>query len=146
MCSGWSRLLEDALIKLSTVATDIMGVSGRAMLEALIVGQRDPKVLAELARGRMRGKRAALVQALTGRFDDHHAELARVLLDHIDALTTQTDRLTAPDRGADRGRPRGPTTPGPIRAQPRARRWRHHRRGRSHPSGAGPAPHPRSPG
>jgi len=89
------KLLEDALIKLSTVATDIVGVSGRAMLEALIVGQRDPKVLAELAKGRMRGKRAALVQALTGRFDDHHAELARLLLDHIDALTTQTDHLTA---------------------------------------------------
>jgi transposase len=71
------------------VATDIMGVSGRAMVEALIVGQRDPKVLAELAKGPMRGKRAALVQALTGRFDDHHAELARVL------LTSQIDRLTA---------------------------------------------------
>jgi hypothetical protein len=69
------KLLEDALIKRGTVATDIMGVSGRAMLEALIAGQRDPKVLAELARGRMRGKRGALVQALTGRFDDHHAEL-----------------------------------------------------------------------
>jgi transposase len=89
------KLLEDALIKLSTVATDIVGASGRAMLEALIVGQRDPKVLAELAKGRLRGKRAALVQALTGRFDDHHAELARLLLDHIDALTTQTDHLTA---------------------------------------------------
>jgi transposase len=76
------------------VATDIMGVSGRAMLEALIAGQRDPKVLAELARGRMRGKRAALVAALTGRFDDHHAELARMLLDHYDALTGQIDRLT----------------------------------------------------
>jgi transposase len=88
------KLLEDALIKLSTVATDIMGVSGRAMLEALIAGQRDPKVLAELARGQMRGKRGALVQALTGRFDDHHAELARMLLDHYDALTGQIDRLT----------------------------------------------------
>jgi transposase len=76
------------------VATDIMGVSGRAMLEALIAGQRDPKVLAELARGRMRGKRGALVQALTGRFDDHHAELARMLLDHYDALTAQIDWLT----------------------------------------------------
>jgi transposase len=64
------------------------------MLEALIAGQRDPKVLAELARGRMRGKRAALVAALTGRFDDHHAELARMLLDHYDALTGQIDRLT----------------------------------------------------
>ena len=89
------KLLEDALIKLGTVATDIMGVSGRAMLEALIAGQRDPKVLAELARGRMRGKRAALVEALTGRFDDHHAELARMLLDHIDALGIQIDRLTS---------------------------------------------------
>src|SRR4029453_15220333 len=87
------KLLEDALIKLSTVATDIMGVSGRAMLEALIAGRRDPKVLAELARGRMRGKRGALVQALTGRFDDHHAELARMLLDDYDALTPQIDRL-----------------------------------------------------
>ena len=89
------KLLEDALIKLSTVATDIMGVSARAMLEALIAGQRDPKVLAELARGRMRGKRAALVQALTGRFNDHHAELARMLLDQIDALGVQIDRLTS---------------------------------------------------
>ena len=89
------KLLEDALIKLSTVATDIVGVSGRAMLEALIVGQRDPKVLAELAKGRMRGKRAALVQALTGRFDDHHAELARMLLDQIDSLGVQIDRLTS---------------------------------------------------
>jgi transposase len=85
----------DALIKLGTVATDIMGVSGRAMLEALMAGQRDPKVLAELARGRMRGKRAALVAALTGRFDAHHAELARMLLDHIDALGIQIDRLTS---------------------------------------------------
>jgi transposase len=89
------KLLEDALIKLSTVATDIMGASGRDMVEALIAGQRDPKVLAELARGRMRGKRAALVQALTGRFNDHHAELARMLLDQIDALGVQIDRLTS---------------------------------------------------
>ena len=88
------KLLEDALIKLSTVATDIFGVSGRAMLEALIAGQREPKVLAELARGRLRVKHAALVQALTGRFDDHHAELARMLLDQIDALSGQIDQLT----------------------------------------------------
>jgi transposase len=89
------KLLEDALIKLSTVATDIMGKSGRAMLAALIAGERDPGVLAGLARGRLRGKHAALVQALTGRFDDHHAELARMLLDQYDALTAQIDRLTA---------------------------------------------------
>jgi transposase len=77
------------------VATDIMGVSARAMIDALIAGQRDPKVLAELARGRLRVKRAALVEALTGRFDDHHAELARILLDHIDALGGQIERLTS---------------------------------------------------
>ena len=88
------KLLEDALIKLSTVATDIMGVSGRAMIDALIAGERDPQVLAELARGRMRIKRAALVEALTGRFDDHHAELARMLLEQIDALTGKIDTLT----------------------------------------------------
>jgi transposase len=89
------KLLEDALIKLGTVATDILGVSGRAMLEALIAGQRDPTALAELARGRLRVKHAALVQALTGRFDDHHAALARMLLDQIDALSGQIDQLTA---------------------------------------------------
>jgi transposase len=89
------KLLEDALIKLGTVATDILGVSGRAMIEALIAGQRDPKMLAELARGRLRVKHAALVQALTGRFDDHHAELARMLLDQIDALSGQIDQLTS---------------------------------------------------
>jgi transposase len=89
------KLLEDALIKLSVVATDIMGVSGRAMIEALIGGERDPQVLAGLARGRMKVKHAALVQALTGRFDAHHAELARMLLDQYDALSGQIVRLTA---------------------------------------------------
>jgi transposase len=88
------KLLEDALIKLSTVATDIMGVSGRAMIEALIAGEHDPQVLAGLARGRMRVKHAALVQALTGRFDEHHAELARILLGQYDALTTEIGVLT----------------------------------------------------
>ena len=89
------KLLEDALIKLSTVATDIMGVSGRAMIEALIAGERDPRVLAGLARGRMKVKHAALVQALTGRFGDHHGELARMLLDSYDALTAQIGKLTS---------------------------------------------------
>jgi transposase len=88
------KLLEDALIKLSTVATDIMGVSGRSMIEALIAGQHDPQVLAGMALGRMREKHVALVEALTGRFDEHHAELARVLLDSYDALGAQIDRLT----------------------------------------------------
>jgi transposase len=89
------KLLEDALIKLSTVATDIFGKSGRDMIEALIAGKRDPKQLAELARGRMRVKHAALVEALDGRFDAHHAELARVLLDQVDGLDAQIGRLTA---------------------------------------------------
>ncbi|WP_427004815.1 IS110 family transposase [Pseudarthrobacter sp. H2] len=88
------KLLEDALIKLSSVATDIMGVSARAMIEALINGERDPHVLAGLARGRLRVKHAALVQALTGRFDDHHADLARVLLSQIDALSGQIEHLS----------------------------------------------------
>ena len=89
------KLLEDALIKLSTVATDIFGVSGRAMIEALIAGERNPRRLAALAKGRMRVKHAALIEALTGRFDEHHAWLARMLLDQHDALTTQIDQLTA---------------------------------------------------
>jgi len=88
------KLLEDAMIKLGTVATDIFGVSGRAMLEALVAGQRDPKVLAELARGRLRVKHAALVEALTGQFNDHHAFVARILLDQIDTLGSQIDQLT----------------------------------------------------
>lgn len=87
------KLLADALIKVSTVATDLMGVSGRAMIEALIAGERDPQVLAELARGRLRVKHAALIQALTGRFDAHHAELARMLLDAYDSADGQIRRL-----------------------------------------------------
>lgn len=93
----WQRiekLLEDALIKVSSVASTMTGVSVRAMLEALIAGERDPQVLTELARGRLRIKRAALIEALTGRFDAHHAELARMLLDHIDRLTLDIDQLT----------------------------------------------------
>jgi transposase len=89
------KLLEDALIKLSSVADDLLGVSGRAMLEALISGERDPVVLAGLAKGTLRHKHADLVQALTGRFDAHHAELARVLLDQVDTLGAKVDRLTA---------------------------------------------------
>ena len=70
------KLLEDALIKISSVLTDIHGVSGRAMIEALIAGQRSPTMLADLAKGRARVRRAALQEALEGRFTDHHARLA----------------------------------------------------------------------
>jgi transposase len=94
----WQRLeklLEDSLIKVSSVASSLDTLSTRDMLEALIAGERDPEVLAGLARGRMRAKRAALIEALTGRFDDHHAELARMLLDQIDALNAQIGKLTS---------------------------------------------------
>lgn len=88
------KLLEDAGIKLSSVATDVMGVSGRAMLEALIAGQRDPAVLADLAKRRLRSKIPALTEALTGRFGEHHAFLARVHLNLIDQHTAAIDGLT----------------------------------------------------
>lgn len=93
----WSRLeklLEDALIKLSSVASSLRTVSTRDMVEALIAGQRDPQALADLARGAMRGKRAALIEALTGRFDAHHGELARILLDQIDRLDAEIAKVT----------------------------------------------------
>jgi transposase len=93
----WQRLeklLEDALIKVSSVASKLDTMSTRDMLEALIAGERDPRRLADLARGKMKAKHAALIEALTGRFDEHHAELARMLLDQIDALTTQIGTLT----------------------------------------------------
>ncbi|MCB8914074.1 IS110 family transposase [Rhodococcus rhodochrous] len=91
------KVLEDAGIKLSMVATDIMGVSGRAMLEALIAGHRDPEQLAELAKGRMRVKIPALIEATTGQFTDHHGFLIRMHLDLIDrygqSLTDLDDRI-----------------------------------------------------
>ena len=93
----WQRLeklLEDALIKVSAVASTLDTLSTRDMIEALIAGERDPGRLAELARGKMKAKRSDLIAALDGRFDDHHAELARMLLDQIDALTAQIDTLT----------------------------------------------------
>jgi len=88
------KLLEDALIKVSAVASKLDTLSVRDMLEALIGGERDPQVLAGLARGRMRAKHDRLVQALTGKFDDHHAELAQMLLDQVDALSAQIGKLT----------------------------------------------------
>ena len=88
------NLLEDAGIKLSAVATDIVGVSGRAMLEALIAGQRDPEVLADLAKRKLRWKLGELSEALDGRFADHHAFLARTHLDLIDHLTGTIDQVT----------------------------------------------------
>lgn len=80
------KLLEDACIKLSVVASDIFGVSGRKMMAALIAGERDPSVLAQLARSRMRTKITELEEAFTGLFDDHHAFLLARMLARIDGI------------------------------------------------------------
>jgi transposase len=80
------KLLEDACIKLSVVASDIFGVSGRDMMAALIAGERDPKTLAQLARSRMRTKITALQEAFTGHFTDHHAFLLARMLGRVDAI------------------------------------------------------------
>lgn len=89
------KLLEDAQIKLSSVISDIFGVSGRAMLEALIAGERSPRALAGLAHGTIKASPAALEEALAGGFEEHHAFMLRMLLDTVDYLTMQIDKLTA---------------------------------------------------
>jgi transposase len=97
------KLLQDAGIKLASVATNILGVSGRAMLEALVHGRTDPEVLADLARGRLRKKLPALREALAGRFRPHHAFLVSQLLAHMDyleeaisAVSTEVEGRLAP--------------------------------------------------
>ena len=89
------RLLEDAGIKLASVASDVMGVSGRAMLAALLQGQSDPVALADLARGVLRRKLPALRDALQGRFRAHHAFLLTQILSKIEFLEDVIERLTA---------------------------------------------------
>ena len=97
------KALEEAGIKLAAVASDILGVSGRAMLGALVQGTTDPAVLADLARGRLRGKLPALRQALANRFRPHHAFVLGQLLTHLDyldeaiaTLGTEIERAMAP--------------------------------------------------
>jgi transposase len=80
------KVLQDAGIKLSSVASKVLSKSGRTMIEALIAGERDPAVLAEMSLGKMRIKRPALGEALAGHFGAHHAVAARQILDHIDFL------------------------------------------------------------
>ena len=87
------KLLEDAGIKLSVVASDIFGVSGRAMLAALIAGERDPTVLAQLARTRMRAKISALEEAFTGHFTEHHAFLLAKMVTWVDGLDADIAEL-----------------------------------------------------
>ena len=89
------KLLEDAGIKLSVVATGIFGVSGRAMLAALIAGERDPKTLAQLARTTMRRKISVLEEAFAGHFTGHHALLLRKMLARVDGLDADIAELDA---------------------------------------------------
>jgi transposase len=88
------KALEETNIKLDCVASDILGVSGRAMLDALVSGTTDPEILAELAKGRLRQKLPQLREALEGRFDDLHALLIGAILAHLDFLDEQIDRLS----------------------------------------------------
>jgi transposase len=88
------KILEDTGIKLDCVATDILGASGRAMLDALVAGTTDPEVLAELAKGKLRAKIPALKEALVGRFDQQHALIVSAILAHLDFLDEQIQLLS----------------------------------------------------
>jgi transposase len=88
------KALEDTGIKLDCVASDILGASGRAMLDALVAGTTDPEVLANLAKGRLRTKIPALREALEGRFEPHHALIIGAILAHLDFLDEQIQRLS----------------------------------------------------
>jgi transposase len=94
-CQRVQKTLEDAGIKLDSVAADVLGVSGRAMLKALVAGERDPQVLAELAKGKLRKKLPQLRQALRGRFGEHHALLVGLALGHLEHLEAAIVRLDA---------------------------------------------------
>jgi transposase len=88
------KLLEETGIKLDCVATDILGASGRAMLDALVAGTTDPQLLAELAQGKPRAKIPALKEALVGRFDRQHALIVSAILAHLDLLDEQIQLLS----------------------------------------------------
>jgi len=88
------KALEDTGIKLDCVASDILGKSGRAMLDALVAGTTDPEVLANLAQGKLRAKMPALRQALRGRFEAHHALIIGAILEHLDFLEQQIGKLS----------------------------------------------------
>ncbi len=101
------KVLEDAGVKLSSVASSVLTKSGREMIDALVAGQRDPDVLAEMAKGRMRSKIPELKDALAGRFNSHHGLLCRAMLARIDQadatideLTKQIEKLQAPHEAA----------------------------------------------
>jgi transposase len=98
------KTLEDAQIKISSVLTNLLGASGRAIIDALTAGERDPAVLANRAKGRLRARIPELIAALEGRFGEHHAFLCRQHLHLIDELTALLDELTG--RIEDAVRPR----------------------------------------
>jgi transposase len=102
------KILEDSGVKLGCVATDIMGKSGRDMLDALVAGTTDPEVLAELARGRLRKKIPALREALVGRFDSEHA---LIVGQTSPTSTSSTRRSTGCPR---RSRTRSPLSPASV--------------------------------
>jgi transposase len=88
------KVLEDAGVKLSSVASSVLTKSGREMIDALVAGQRDSAVLAEMAKGRMRSKIPELQDALAGRFNEHHAMLCKAMLARIDQADETVDQLT----------------------------------------------------
>ena len=98
-CQRIAKTLEDAGIRLGSVASDVLGVSGRAMLRALVAGERDPEVLASLARGQLRAKAPQLREALRGRFGEHHALLVGLALEHVTELERSIETL---DEAVDR--------------------------------------------
>jgi transposase len=113
------RVLQDAGLKLTSVMSDVMGVSGRAMIEALLHGTTDPEALANLARGRLRSKLPALQQALRGQFRPQHAFLITQILSKIDfleeAIATLTDEIDRQVRPFEAAVTRLMTIPGLAR-------------------------------
>ena len=101
MVNRVQKVLEDSNIKLASVASDPLGVSGRAMIPAMIAGRDDPNELAELARMRLRGKIPELRQALLGRVTEHHRFLLRTLMDQIAQLEGLVARFDVADRRGD---------------------------------------------
>jgi transposase len=115
--SSIHKVLEDTNIKLTSVVTDITGKSGRAMLHALLQGEQDPQVLADLARGRMREQREQLVQAVQGTLSQHHRFLLKSQLRQLDFLDEQVGELDH-EIAQRLGIPRGPDDPDPSTGQP----------------------------
>jgi transposase len=106
------KVLEGANVKLASVASDVMGKSGRAMIEALIAGSSDPKQMAALARGKLQDKQADLERALRGVVGPHQRMVLATQLRHIGFLDEEIERLSQGDRGAPAPFRGSPGTPG----------------------------------